>query len=161
MNVNNQCYRMFKEMKEGYANNDSNQMEHGARCWMDLAPENPFKEDSDEYEMFFQMQKCYRIWKRGDVDRKINRRRMIEWARKLCELNPRQPYRFDKKAEEEEIRLAQEAEKKVEIKPEPKPEPKVEQVVVKEEPEVVLGIVPPKDKWFKRIFKKKKEGESE
>lgn len=166
MNVNNQMYRMFKEMKEGYANNNIDQMEHGARCWLELDPKNPFPESSEEMEAFFQMQKCYNIWKRGDIDRKINRRKMIMWAEKLCELNPRQPYHFDKKAEEEEIRLAQEAEKlkeaaKAEEKKIEKPVEQVQVVktVIEEEPKKLLGIVPEEKKsWFKFLFPWKKEG---
>lgn len=152
-------------MKEGYANNNPDQLEHGARCWLDLNPTNPFPEESPEMEAFFQMQKCYSIWKRGDIDRKINRRRMIMWAEKLCELNPRQPYKFDKKAEEEERLLEaqreqEELQRRLEAeksKEEPKP---VEKVVV-EEPVTVLGIIPEKKKsWFKGLFSRKKEGES-
>ena len=152
MNKNNQMYRMFKEMKAGYAEGNKDKMEHGARCWLDLEPENPFPEGSNEMEAFFQMQKCYCIWKRGDIDRKINRRRMLQWAEKLCELNPRQPYRFDKKAEEEEILAAQKAEQE---------KPVVEKKVVKQEPDKVFGVIPEEKKsWFKFVFPWKKEGVS-
>lgn len=110
MNVNNEMFRMFKEMKQGYQNKNPGQMEHGARCWLDLNPENPFPEESPEFEAFFQMHKCYMIWKRGDVDRKINYHRMITWAETLCKLNPKQPYEFDKEADkiEKQIKFEEE-----------------------------------------------------
>ena len=112
MDRNNQMYKMFKEMKEGYKNQQPELIEHGARCWLDCNPDNPFPVDSPEYEAFFQMQKCYLIWIRGDVNRKINRRKMVQWAMELCKINPRQPYKFDKKAEEADqaLRMQQEAE---------------------------------------------------
>lgn len=156
MNVNNQMYRMFLEMKQGYINGDKNQMEHGARCWLQLNPVNPFEEESPEMEAFFQMQKCYNIWKRGDIDRKINGRRMIEWAEKLCALDPQQPYKFDRKADDEEKKKALEAQK-----PE---EPQPVKTVVLEQPQVVLNVTPKvevqeKKKWFKFIFPWRKEVE--
>ena len=160
MNTNNQMYRMFLEMKQGYANGDKNQIEHGARCWLELNPTNPFPAESPEMEAFFQMQKCYNIWKRGDIDRKINGRRMIEWAEKLCELNPQQPYKFDRKADDEEKQKALEAQKQKEVQP--------VKTVVLEEPKKVLNVVPeekPEEKveekknWLKFIFPWRKEGE--
>ena len=172
MNKNNQCYKMFKLMKEGYANNDLNQVEHGARCWLDLEPNNPFEFNSPEFEAFFQMQKCYMIWRRGDIDRKINRRRMIVWAQELCKLNPRQPYKFDKKAEEEDLRLEKEKyeqslkEKAVsEEKPEEKQEEKVVNTVVLDEPMKVLNVQEDKPEetkknWFSALLSRFKEGAS-
>ena len=165
MNANNQMYRMFKIMKQGYAEGDVNAVEQGARCWLDLAPENPFPEDTPAYEAFFQMQKCYSIWRRGDIDRKINRRRMIMWANKLCESNPKQPYKFDKKAEEEEQRLAKEAEEQrlaklqedLTVKEEVKKS--LEKEAKEAEKQYVFGVIPEKKTpWYKQFFKRKKEG---
>lgn len=105
MSVNNQMYVMFANMKQGYKEGNMDVVEQCARCWMQLATENPFPYDTPEYEEFFQMQKAYSIWARGYVDQKINRRRMVEHAKRLCELDPKQPYIYDKKAEQEEKKL--------------------------------------------------------
>lgn len=112
MSVNNEMYKMYNEMVKGYKENQDGLFEHGARCWMDLKPENPFAPEDPAYEYFFLMQKGYNLWTMGLADRKINRRRMLENARKLCELNPKRPYKFDKKAEELELAAKAAAEKK-------------------------------------------------
>lgn len=106
---NNEMYRLYNEMVKGYKENQDGLFEHAVRCWLDLDPVNPFPEEDPAYEEFFLMKKGYTIWKMGNADRKINRRRMLEHARKLCELNPKRPYKFDKK--EEEAKQAAEAEK--------------------------------------------------
>ena len=116
---NNEMYRLYNEMVKGYKENQDGLFEHAVRCWMDMNPENPFAEDDPAYEEFFLMKKGYTVWKMGNADRKINRRRMLEHARNLCALNPKRPYKFDKKEEEarkaaealEEARKAEEAAK--------------------------------------------------
>ena len=116
---NNEMYRLYNEMMKGYKENQDGLFEHAVRCWMDLNPENPFPEEDPAYEEFFLMKKGYSVWKMGNADRKINRRRMLEHAKALCALNPKRPYRFDKKEEEakkaaeavEEARKAEEAAK--------------------------------------------------
>ena len=149
-------------MKEAYANNDAGGVEQCARCWVQIAPENPFKYDTPEYEEFFQMKKCYSIWAKGDVSRKINRRRMVQHAMTLCAMNPRQPYTYDKKAEQEELRLAELAKKEEEERKLKEAEAKK---VVIQEPQVVLGVIPDEEKekkpWFKFLRPWKKEGVSD
>ena len=155
MNRNNEMYKLFKTMKQGYAENNMDTVAQCARCWLQLNPENPFNSDTPEFELFFQMQRSFNIWMRGDIDRKINGRKMINYAIALCELNPRQPYKFDKQAEEEEQRIAKEAEEK-----------RVEKAIAidkpaKEEPEkeYVFGVVPDEKKsWlsFLRPWERKR-----
>ena len=162
MSVNNQMFILFKNLKEGYANDDIDAIEQNARCWMQLAPENPFKYDTPEYEEFFQMQLCYTIWARGDVNSKINRRKMIRHAKALCALNPKQPYVYDKKAEEEEKRKKEEWIKQEQLMKQEALKPKTVKTVTEEEPKVVLGIVPEEEQkksFLKRIFSFFKEGE--
>jgi len=102
MSINNQMYKFYNEMVKGYKENQDGLFEHGVRCWLELKPENPFPFEDPAYEEFFQMQRGYSLWQMGGADRKINRRRMLEAARRLCALNPKKPYKFDRKAEEEE-----------------------------------------------------------
>lgn len=102
MNLNNQLFNLFNELIKGYKDGDNNIVEQSARCLVQLAPENPFKPETPENEEFFQMKRCYSIWASGAIDQKINRRRMVEHAKKLCALNPEQPYVYDEKAEAEE-----------------------------------------------------------
>lgn len=149
MNVNNEMYRMFKEMKEGYKNKNKSQMEHGARCWLDLNPENPFDENTPEGEAFFQMKRCYTIWKRGDVDRKINHRRLLSWAEALCKLNPRQPYKFDKEAD----KIDQETKKLEELKREKQQQEEEAKAIQKRAQEIVQE----EERVKKELAEKEKE----
>ena len=103
MNKNNLMHNMFKQMKEGYKTKNDNLFEHAIRCWMDADPEDPFKEGTEASEYFSQIKRHYNVWRMRSADYRVNWKRMIESARKLCTLNPRQPYKFDKKAEEEDL----------------------------------------------------------
>lgn len=156
MNVNNQCYKMFELMKHGYDTENHDEMEQGARCWLDFSPENPFEYDSDEMEAFFQMQRCYKKWRSGGIDHKINRRKMIMWTEMLCSLNPENPYKFDKKAEEEDIRAKKEQYKQTLAKE--KTEIKAEKVVLDEPVKIMNAMPEDKKGWLKNMFSKKKEG---
>ena len=152
MNKNNLMYTYFKNLKQGYANDDIDAIEQNARCWVQIAEENPFKYDTPEYEEFFQMKLCYTIWARGDVNAKINRRKMIRHAKVLCALNPKQPYTWDKKGElEDKQEQEQMYQKKEEVK------------VVNEESQTILGVIPEKNEEKKSFFRRfnfwKKEGE--
>ena len=162
MNVNNQMYKMFEEMIKGYKENESGLFEHGARCWMELDPENPFQEDDPAYEEFFQMRKGYSLWKMGGADRKINRRRMLSAAERLCETNPAQPYKFDKKAEERELAEKIAAEK-ARMEQEMLEQQLKEEIPEPEKPkDMVFGVVPdestikPKKakQFFDKLFKR-------
>ena len=142
MNKTNQMFRLFAEMKKGYRDKNEIMFQHGAQCWLDYDPENPFTPDTPEYNAFFQMKKCYTIWKRGDIDRKINRRRMFEWAEQLCKINPKQPYKFDKAADEADKKEAEEEAKRVadELANQPTITPPIPQKVVITPKKVVLGV---------------------
>ena len=166
MGVNNQMYALYADMKRAYAMDDSGTVEQCARCWLQIAPENPFKYDTPEYEEFFQMQRCYTIWFRGDVDQKINRRRMAQHAKKLCELNVANPYKFSK----EEARLELEEKKSKEAADiRAIQEKKIEQMFnnKQEEKKIVLGILPEEEKekekekksWFRFLNPWKKDGD--
>lgn len=104
MSDNNTMYRMFRQMIQGYklGKEGENLFTHAVHCWMDLNPENPFPQDSEVYDYFFRMKNYYNVWKLHSADYRINEKRMLAEAKKLCELKPKNPYKFDKKAEEEE-----------------------------------------------------------
>ena len=167
MGLNNQMYALYADMKRAYANDDSGSVEQFARCWLQLAPENPFKQDTPEFEEFFQMQKCYMIWFRGDIDQRINRRRMIQHAKALCALNVANPYKFSKEEarrdlEEKKLKEASEI-KAIEEQQEEIKEELPEKTVEKK---VVLGIIPDevvekkeKKSWFRFLNPWKKDGE--
>lgn len=166
MGRNNDMYHFFNEMLKGYKEQQDGLFEHAVRCWMDMEPENPFKEDDPAYEQFFLMQKGYTVWRRGAADRKINRRRMLEAAYNLCALNPKKPYRFDK--EEDAADKKAEAEAKAEAERKAMEEAKRLEELAKESPvsqgeneaetvssgkrEHILGVVPKNPEQVKKSF---------
>lgn len=127
MSVNNEMYLLFNKMMEGYKNQRYDAVENAAHCWLMFNPENPFKQDTQEYEVFFQMQRCFTIWRNGDINARINRKRMVEYAKQLCSLDPAQPYKYNKSEEERERKQAKEAEKQAEKAKEQEKEPTKEE----------------------------------
>ena len=110
MGRNNDSYRFFQEMLTGHKNNEEGLVEHGARCLMDLNPNNPFPANSQEFELFFEMFLYHARWKNHTVDAKINRRKLCAAAHELCNIVSGNPYVFDKKEEAEEIKAKKEFE---------------------------------------------------
>lgn len=104
MSDNNTMYRMFRQMIQGYklGKEGQNLFVHAVHCWLDLEPENPFPKESEAYDYFFRMKNYYNVWKMKGADQRINERRMIVEAQKLCETKPKNPYKFDKQAAEAE-----------------------------------------------------------
>lgn len=158
MSITNQCYKMFNLMIHGYETNNKDELEQGARCLLEIASVNPFDMDSDEMEAFFQMKRCYEKWKSMGIDHKINRRKMVMWTEKLCSLNPANPYKYDKKAEEEEQKIRREQYEKARKEME---ELHAEKIIL-DEPIKVLNV-PQNDKKNRitSLFsRKRKEGET-
>lgn len=102
--VNNNALRYYDEMIAGAYEGDleknidepiNNRFVHGAISLAAEQAENPFHIDEsvkhpEEYrqarQLYGQMLLCYRKWRSPAVDRKVNRRRMLEAAKKLCDL---------------------------------------------------------------------------
>ena len=114
MSDNNTMYRMFRQMIQGYklGKEGENLFVHAVHCWMDLNPDNPFAEDSAAYDYFFRMKNYYNVWKMRSADQRISERRMINEAKELCATKPKNPYKYDKKAADEEKVLLRETAKK-------------------------------------------------
>lgn len=162
MSQNNLAYKFYSEMTKGYRENNDGLFEHGVRSWMDLEPDNPFEENTEEAELFFKIQRGYIIWKRHGADMRINRRRMLDAAKALCELNPKRPYKFDKVEDAEDRRAAAEAEKEAQLAAKEEAKRLEEQAKIEEQARLeaeeaekdmvhVFGIVERKDKESKEL----------
>lgn len=114
MSDNNTMYRMFRQMMQGYKLEEEgiNLFEHAVHCWMDLNPDNPFPNDSEAFDHFFRMKNYYNVWKIHGADYRVNEKRMLASARALCATKPKNPYKFDKQAAEEERAALKELAKK-------------------------------------------------
>lgn len=120
MGRNNDLYRSFKMMLDGYKTGDVDgtiKFESGVISLNSLNPENPFEKGSEEYECFFRMHLYYKNSLDNGPGSKFSRKQIFSVARKLCELKPKNPYRFDKKEDEEE-KAAQKAAKEAALKAE-------------------------------------------
>ena len=133
MGRNNSLYTLYKEMVEGFQTKENGLFEHGARCIMDLNPNNPFQENSDNAELFFQMKLSYTRWKNHGPEAKLNYRKLLDYARKLCESHPENPYVFDKEEAKRDLEEQKEKEREVIRKLEEKR--KAEELKQKEEAE--------------------------
>lgn len=162
MSQNNQMYKFYSEMTKGHRENQPALFEHGVRSWMTMEPECPFEENSDAAGLFFKMQMGYTIWQRNGADKNINRRRMLEAAHQLCELNPKRPYKFDKaedaedrrqaKANEEEAkRLAEEEAELLKIQQDAEEKARLEAEEEEKDMLHVFGVVDHKDKETKEL----------
>ena len=110
MGYNNSLYSLYKEMVEGYKTNNNGLFEHGARCLMGLKSDNPFEENSDDAELYFQAQLCYTRWKNNGVDAKINYRKLLDFSRQLCANHPDNPFTFDKEEAKRDLEEQKERE---------------------------------------------------
>ena len=133
MGRNNSLYTLYKEMVEGFQTNENGLFEHGARCIMDLDPDNPFQENSDDAELFFQMKLSYARWKNHGPEAKLNYRKILEYARELCKAHPENPYVFDKEEAKRDLEEQKEREREAIRKLEEKR--KAEELKQKEEAE--------------------------
>lgn len=98
--INTDAHRFYNDMLNGYTEGDmkkwiddpvNSKFVHGAISLAHLQTENPF-EDQQARHYYFTMLRCYRKWRSPAVDRKVNRRYMLEAAIKLCELGIENPF---------------------------------------------------------------------
>lgn len=106
----NKKYQLYRQMMQGYrlGPDGTALFEHAVKCWLDMNPDNPFSEGSEAFEHFFRIKNYYNVWKLGGPDKKINMRRMFAAAKDLCATKSKNPYKYDKKAAEEERAVAKE-----------------------------------------------------
>jgi hypothetical protein len=110
MSANNDMYQFYKEMILGNKiGKDGNGLfEHAVCSWLSMRPENPFPEGTDAYEHFFRMSNYYNVWKLGGTGERFSMRRMFSAARDLCATKTKNPYKYDRKAAEEEKAILKE-----------------------------------------------------
>ena len=152
---NNQIYEYFQQMLDNFGGNQV-LFETGVAYLFSLKPENPYEPGSEEHRLFEKLSNLCFTWQKGGVDSKVSFKRMLAFAKQLCELVNENPFTWTPVVEE--------------VIEEPVVEPVIEepvaeivtsseigQKVINKEPETVLGVIPEEKKsFFKR--NKKKEG---
>lgn len=98
--MENLMYKSYEEMIQGYKEKQDGLFEHGVRSWMSFNSENPFVSDTKESECFFRIKMAYQRWAMNGVDKNINRIRMLNAAKELCQLSPVNPYKAEEKKPE-------------------------------------------------------------
>ena len=148
---NNQIYEYFQQMLDNFGGNQV-LFETGVTYLFSLKPENPYEPGSEEHRMFEKLSSLCFTWQKGGVDSKVSFRRMIAFAKQLCELVNENPFTWTPPVEESAIEKVEEVIKESVIE-----QPQIAEKIINEEPETVLGVVPEEKKsFFKR--NKKKEG---
>lgn len=98
--VDNKAREFYDMMMDGYKNGDlskdvdaaeNNKFVHGVISLSEANADNPF-EDPEARQLYFKMTRCYDRWRSPSVDRKVNRRRMLECAIALCEKDIDNPF---------------------------------------------------------------------
>lgn len=103
-NINNAAYQAYNNLITGYDKGDlSRGFDHesntlfvrGAISLASQKLENPFPSGSVEAHLLFKMHYCYGLWRRGGIDHKVNRRRMLMAASELAAMHIENPYDFE------------------------------------------------------------------
>lgn len=98
--VDNKAREFYDMMMDGYKHGDlskgvdaaaNNKFVHGVISLSEAHADNPF-EDPEARQLYFKMTRCYDRWRSPSVDRKVNRRRMLECAIALCEKGIDNPF---------------------------------------------------------------------
>ena len=105
MSIQNTMYNGYKLMMEGYkegGDQGDNKMQVGINTWLANNPDNPFTEGTPEYDAFFRMKLHYSLWQSDDPSKRVSMRRAMAAAKEMCKKYPKNPYKFDRKADNEE-----------------------------------------------------------
>lgn len=92
--MNNEGYRLYNEMINGYNMVNENKFVHGAMHFASMGLDHPFQNtEGDTY--YGMMVICYKKWIRRGVDYRVNKRRLLHAAQRLCELDLPCPFEQD------------------------------------------------------------------
>lgn len=102
--VNTNAFIFYNKLLESYNKNsvdkgldhpDNNIFVHSAINQAAANADNPFPTDIEAYQVYFSMMKHHSLWKLGGADRKISRRRFLNFAIKLAELAVENPFEIE------------------------------------------------------------------
>lgn len=113
MGRNNTLYKLYNNMFAMYKNNNKN-IEREVYCLMMFYGDNiefPFPANSKENSCLDTMFVCFTKWRNGGPEAKFNYRKTIDAAKELCNLNPVNPYSFDKEEEKRDVAEQKEKER--------------------------------------------------
>lgn len=96
-----QNYELYSKVQEAL-NKDEGTFNAAARNWIEQAEEANFK-DQEANELFSKAKVCCVKWRKGSIDGRISKQRMIDCVRSIMEKNLPNPYTYvEEKTEKEE-----------------------------------------------------------
>lgn len=114
-------------------NEDEATFNAAAKNWVENADEANF-ESLEARELFEKAKICCSIWRKGAINGRISKRKMIAYVKEIAEMNLPNPY--------DPNEIVKEIVVKEEIKEEPKQEEVKAEEAKQEEPIHVLGVIP-------------------
>lgn len=102
--VNTNAFIFYNKLLESYNKEsidkgldhpDNNIFVHSAINQAAANADNPFPTDIESYQVYFSMMKHHSLWRLGGADRKISRRRFLNFAVKLAELAVENPFEIE------------------------------------------------------------------
>lgn len=102
--INTNAFIFYNKLLESYSKNsvdkgldhpDNNIFVHSAINQAAANADNPFPTDIEAYQVYFSMMKHHSLWRLGGADRKISRRRFLNFAIKLAELAVENPFEIE------------------------------------------------------------------
>ena len=102
--VNTNAFLFYNKLLESYNKEsvdkgldhpDNNIFVHSAINQAAANADNPFPTDIEAYQVYFSMMKHHSLWRLGGADRKISRRRFLNFAIKLAELAVENPFEIE------------------------------------------------------------------
>lgn len=147
-------YEMYNRVLASL-NSDEGTFNAAAKNWIENADEANFQ-DEKAMELFAKAKSYCTIWRKGEINSRISKKRMIACIREIAAMNLPNPY-DPNEVVPEPVLFVQEEPKAVEVEEEiPFTEKPivVEEPVAKEELTHVLGVVPEEKKLFSRRKKR-------
>ena len=96
-----QNYELYSKVQEAL-NKDEGTFNAAARNWIEQAEEANFN-DQEANELFSKAKVCCVKWRKGSIDGRISKQRMIDCVRSIMEKNLPNPYTYvEEKTEKEE-----------------------------------------------------------
>ena len=98
-------YELFEQAIIAYNSGNEHAFIASVINWLSEAENNPFAENTAERQMFFKAKIYFTKWMAGGIDMRSSRRNMIDYAKKIFERQPANPYKKETKKQEQKKEL--------------------------------------------------------
>lgn len=88
-------YELYEQMIAAYKTGDDGQFIPAARRWFQKCAVNPFQEDTEAHEQYFQADRHFGYWTAGGINSRVSKQRFIEALRNIAKLDAANPHEKD------------------------------------------------------------------